>query len=736
MEKYQTEAVDVKQFNESAKARVEKIVKESPDMITALEHVGAMYGIAPTHFTVQPELKVLKVVDDHVLTPPDVRANTKAIVCSIGGVLDHISQRVNDKLDERHDHETKEGRSHPHISPTANPNKGEVIERHVDSNGDEILVYDSGLMDMANTKEAHAKADELKREMKVPMYNPKAMKAREDAYFTREEDDIRIKTNANIDDETLNSNEPKPMDLSKEIQESAFHMDLINHYHDTDYLGYELLQEQGFDFVRPTSSFALESDVAETRSKVTPDDIKHMKFDNTEITKAIKCFTKARMEQSNNKKGNIDYKEFSNSQAFREGLDHLEKQFDCKIILRFGKAPENNNDLYTTTFGGIYNGSVTVSKSKGFQLNGLPIQIMAVNNALDEEMSNDANLELFGQFMCASLCHEIFHNIVMWIRNKTNVFIFTSTSAMAMALSTDKAAARREIFTQFAKTIDVDGKKLDKGEQKRLIKKLCYISALSDNEEEIKKVEDSLKNKPLDGNASANDYADQIIQKYERGIHNYEKKIPNAIKRGDAYNKHPKRYKVLRHIASGLTSSLVGCMIGLPMLKLMPNKADAVLSKQYHDYLEHANKEEYYCDMFAGMYNLPLSFVYGYKGGNHPKVFVSNDFDDEKLKRLDELEKQLRTYMMIKYPTDTERNYTAYKIAKQILDSKMKISKEAKEYCEWLIKNYSNTDKIGLESHSDNVFDAKEANDLDEHIQNLILNNGIVVTESYHNHRN
>ena len=168
MKQYQIKSIDIDSFNKTAKDKVEKIISGSPDMITALECVGAMYGIPSTHFTVEPEIKVLKVSNDQVLSPMDVRPNTKAIVCAIGGVLDHISQRMNDKLDHKHNCEVIEGRNHSHVSQNANPNKGEVISRHVDANGDEVIVYDSGLMDMANTKEAHRKADELKKDGKVP----------------------------------------------------------------------------------------------------------------------------------------------------------------------------------------------------------------------------------------------------------------------------------------------------------------------------------------------------------------------------------------------------------------------------------------------------------------------------------------------------------------------------------------------------------------------------------------
>jgi hypothetical protein len=380
----------------------------------------------------------------------------------------------------------------------------------------------------------------------------------------------------------------------------------------------------------------------------------------------------------------------------------------------------------------MQNGNITVSKSKGFQMNGLPILITANNNAIDLDMTESTNKELFGQFMCASLCHEIFHNIASWIRNKTSIYIFNSSAAMDLALSTQNASARREIFTRFSNTVEVDGKKLDKMEKKRLVKKLCYISALSDNPTEIKKVENSLEHSNVgdEERKVGDDYADAQIAKWEKRMEKLQKQVPNIVKKGDKYNKNPKGYKLLHSIASGLTASFVGSVIGLPMLKLMPNKADAVISTQYHEFINRSNKEEYYCDMFAGMYNLPLSFAYGFRNGSS-KAFVSNEISNEKLKKLDELEKNIRTYIMSAYPTDTERNYTAYKIAKQILESNETISPESKEYCEWIVKNYSNTNKLGMETHADNVFDASEANDLDRHVQELILNNGVMVTESY-----
>ena len=722
---YQKNEVDLQDFNQHAKQRVDEIISGSPDMITALECVGAMYGIPPTHFTVEPELKSLRVVDDHVLTPPDVRPNTKAIICSIGGVLDHISQRINDKLDERHDCETCDGRE-THISPTSDPNKGEVVKRYIDSNGDEVIVYDSGLMDMANTKEAHLKADALKKNGKVPEFDEEAFHKKKNAYFTKE-DAIELTSEANIDKELLlDDNAPKPIDIAELIRESAFHLDLMSRYHDTDFLGYSLLQEQGFDYVKPTESFALEADVESSKQKINPDDIKHMKFDNTHITNAIQCFNKARDEQKDQEKGQFDLTKFISSEHYKRGVNELEKQFDCKLSIHFkdNVKEADKNNLFTFVFDHQHSDKIYVSKSKGFQLNGLPITIVCVNNAIDEEMTKNADKELFGQFMCASLCHEIFHNVVNAIRCRTNMFIYTSTSAMAMALSTENEETRKEVFAKFADTVMVNGDHLNSVEKKDLIEKLTDICAIAEDKDEMSKVVDAMENKSM---SEADQQIEALIQRYEKAIKVYQKKIPHITKKGDKYLKNPTSHKILNKLASGLTCTLIGAPIGLPMMKLLTSRSDAALAQAYHDYLNKTNKEEYYCDMFAGMYNLPLTFTYGYTN----RDFAANDISSDKLEYLNSLEKELRQFTLSPYPTNSERNYAAYQIAKTILNGEEKISPEVKKYCEWICQNYSSIEKTNIEKdYNKTTFDPKESKDLDKHAKDLIVNNNINVTES------
>ena len=66
-----------------------------------------------------------------------------------------------------------------------------------------------------------------------------------------------------------------------------------------------------------------------------------------------------------------------------------------------------------------------------------------------------------------------------------------------------------------------------------------------------------------------------------------------------------------------------------------------------------------------------------------------------------------------------------------MLASGEKIDPAVKKYCEWIIANYSSLEDTNLsEVYASNIFDPKEAEDLDKHLQNIVDNNNITVTES------
>lgn len=700
------------------KEEIEKVISESPDMITALEAVGAMYGIPPSHIMAQPGLKSIRVENDMILAPADVKPNTKAIVCSIGAVLDQISQRINDKLDNFQIGNIQKGQIEDKVVSTANPSKGRVLSHHTADDGSEIIIYDTGLVDYPKTPAARAKVEELKASGMIPdvtLFND--TKYEKPSYFTTE-DDIALDDKTN---KQLSSNDPTPTDISNEIHEADMHLEMCAHYNDTDYLGYDVFSEMGFDFIRKTDAFITEA--AKVKSIKTKD-IKHMKFDNKEITRAIQCFNEARAEQSKVGKGEFNIKQFINHPKYKEAVKHLENQFDCQLAIIWYDDKENPDDvdLYTSTSPAQIIQKLTISKSKGFQLNGLPIRISIINKAIDEEMSKDANLRLFGQFVCSSLCHEIFHNIANAIRIDNSMFIFSLESAMTKASMTDNVELKKVVFNQYAKTLT----KTDKGivsliARKRLVSELCKVSALSKNQTALNEIQNSLC---VDQSASVN--IDQLI-KHKEAIYNKNKPVHDKwMKQGKKYDK--RNNGLLMAIGTALCLTIVGSVIGIPMiLSVADGKMSADYMHQYEKYLKIPNKEEYYCDLFAGMYNLPLSFTIGYQ----KRDFTANMVSEEQLKKLSHIEAKLSDLLQSEYPTISERNYAAYTIAKNILAENDKLPKEYKEYCQWIVDNYSKIESTDIgTNYRKQSFNPNEADDLDRHVHNLIDNNKITLTES------
>ena len=89
-----------KQVVNSVQEKVNKLVSEAPDLVAALEAVGAMYGIPATNIISDDAATSVRVEDDTIIAPPvaNPAGQTKVIMQAIGSVLDYISQRIDDKL--------------------------------------------------------------------------------------------------------------------------------------------------------------------------------------------------------------------------------------------------------------------------------------------------------------------------------------------------------------------------------------------------------------------------------------------------------------------------------------------------------------------------------------------------------------------------------------------------------------------------------------------------------------
>ena len=163
------------------KEMIEKVINESPDLITALEAVGAMYCIPPSHILQDDTQQSIKVVNDTVIAPnrKNANANTQSIVCAIGSVLDYISQRVDSKLNDFQSNAIEKSKFDTAVA-NGDPNKGKVVKRFETDEGDEIIVYDSGIVDRPMTKSALMKVADLKRNGEIPEKSDDNSKKKED----------------------------------------------------------------------------------------------------------------------------------------------------------------------------------------------------------------------------------------------------------------------------------------------------------------------------------------------------------------------------------------------------------------------------------------------------------------------------------------------------------------------------------------------------------------------------
>lgn len=697
---------------------VTKTINESEDLVTALEAVGAMYGIPSSNILIDDSLRSIKVVNENIIAPSNINpsGNAKAIMCSIGAVLDYISQRIDDKLTTFQLKNIDEHHPPSSVRREANPAKGNVVARYVDNNNDEIIVYDTGLVDMANTKEAQRKVEELRQDMKIPMYNPQTMQR--PTYFS-DEDDITQGLDMNINDAEINdsSMDIETNDISTQIQESHFYMDLMDKFNGTRHLGYDLLTSQGFDFVKPTGEIVQES-VSSKKDKKTinPEDIRHMKFDNTNILKAIKYMNDARAEQTSRGRDSWTVKQLINNPNWQKAIDCLNKQFNAHINIRFINDDENGRGMFTSIWNDIKT-NITISKSKGFQLNGLSIDIFVINKSIDGEgPKNDPSM--FGQFVIAGLLHEIFHNISSALRQSNGEFYATLGSTIALASTMDSAKSRRAIITNYVNTLEeLGGKKLGLISKKKLIKQMLLSSVAQHDELMMQELKKKIDNN--DGSLDEKEI-DDLIRKYEDRINKYNKQRKRS--------KNP-FFKLIRGIGcvvgAILTCTVIGAIIGIPLLLWSIDTDD---DKYIQSFRSEKHMEEYFCDLFAGMYKLPIAFLTGKPGD---RKFTMNSIDPEKLKKLSRLEKELYEIMCSTYPTIQERTYAAVKIAKTLFESNDKLDPALKKYCQWIIDNHSNILDTDIETdYNDNTFDPKSAEDLDGHLQNLINQNNITLTES------
>ena len=696
-------------------------INNSDKIAFAVESVAAMYRVPSSCIVEDPFTDRIAVTKGHIVVPSNSTSkpsdNAKTIIQSIGAVLDYISQRADDKLDQFQADNIRNGIRQEKLKDTIDPSKGKVVATQFDANGDPVVVYHTGLADMENTEAAHETFDKMENKPDVGADSP------DYSYFSEDEDDISGGEDVSVD--TSSGTEPETVtndatDVGEEIKEEGYLLDAIGQRGNTRHLGYDIMQEQGFKFVKPCDFFLESAAKKKNKQVVGSMGIEHMKFDNTKLLKAIKLMNDARKEQTGGK-GKINLETLINNPKYQEAIDCLNDQFNARLNIRFIKKKEIGNTEFTTIYNDIKT-HLTISKSKGFQLGGLPIDIFVTNTALDEDAPDD--ISLFGQHVISVFCHEIFHNIMAVLKSKEAQFTATLIETMTLARDIPSASNRRKLITNFVNMTDEFGDmKMNVITKRAMVKHLTYLSTIAHDEQAVREYEKAIKSKKVEG-------IDEEIRRMEKKIRKV--KI-------NTYG--PTRY-IIPAILTVATFSWVSSTAGTGLFPVACMAFGSAVGNLFGQGIVQAveidtikkfkngtikNYEEHWCDMFAACYNLPVTFFMVGK----PRTGAANDYAIETLKRYDELERESRQLMLIKYPTISERNQAAVKYAKKTLNSKAKLDPAIKKYLEWIVSNYSKTLDMDIdEIYSKGTFDPKTAEDLDGHIEKLIGSANINVTES------
>lgn len=703
------------------KKYIEDIIKASPDIITAVESVGAMYAIPSTNFLVSDNNKSFNIVNDTIAVPDSKNtiANTGSIVCSIGAVLDYISQRVDDKLNDFQASSIDKSKFDNAVAH-GDPSKGKVIRRFETDNGEEIIVYDTGEVDRPSTTSALRKEAELRRNGLIPerigINKPKQ------TYFS-DADDIM-----NGVPSTTPAEVPET-DVANSINESTLILDLISKYNNTTHLGYDIFSEMGFD-IKQADSIITESAKGSKKAKaIKPEDVKHMKFDNKHIVKAIKYFNKAREEQSNVKNArDLDVRKIVDSENFRKGVNEIEQQFDCHIAYKFTKNTAGNSNAGTLQLDHTesYVSNVTISKSKGFQLHGMNIWLIVDESGLWDDAPVDPSM--FGQTIASVMLHEIFHNIATSLRANNDSFLASTATTVTLLQSARSAKAKRKIIDKYIEAIGLSHDiRFNNPIAKRVfIKELMLISSARTKFDEKALIDAS-------NNVTTDAEIDELIKTYKNTIEKGKKE-----KRRLSNDTAPGTCAIVSFILTCISAALhLSALVPVFCIALASSTIDAGIRHSHRKISEKLDDtykngeafEESWCDMFAGMYNLPM--VINFKTG-HGRSFTANTIHDvDKLNELANLEKELFNLLYIEYPTHSERNHAAAKLAENALKQK-NLDPATKKYLTWIKDNYSDMLKTDIETEDINTtYDPNRADDVDKHINDIINQGNVTVTESF-----
>jgi len=467
------------------------------------------------------------------------------------------------------------------------------------------------------------------------------------------------------------------------------------------------------------------------------------KFENKHIIQAIKFFNEAYAEipfeetnfdevKQRQERGELNIKstlapeiEYSPvlinaiEKKFRDpggnmekGFQELQKQFDCKFKIYISTSTATGTML--SNFPKDV-GKLTISKAKGFQLGGLPITI---NINMKQILGLvPANRKLFGQSLTAVLLHEIYHNIVhmIGVRNK-NLHNDIQKTVGACHNTKSFEGAKATISSFIARFKDKFSIKDESIDEERVMKRMYVLTQIQDNPGAVKKFEKDIKHNTDQTNT------DEEIERYIKSMEMVKDYV--IFKRGLRVVSATCCI-LLAGLGFAFGSAVVGVagVVGLAVMSL------SMLKKKVLSLfgLSTRLQEEYFCDLFASMYKLPIHL------SSYNRQIKLNQQNAEKMKRLRELDQKIDKHLKDDHPLNFDREVTSYKVAKQLLESGQTLTPEEREYLEYIVNLHEGIDTID-NPHSKRQakkLNPEAAADLQKTLNDFVNKTGVSVTESF-----
>lgn len=737
---------------------VYNIIEKSPNLIYALEGVAAAY-CCPSTFLRNDDINTIKVVGDSVIAPgvTNTLGNKEAVVKTIAALLDKKSEDIDHAIDHHHHHHCRKlFKERPQFNP--DPSKGNVVGRYFDDEDNEILVYNTGIIDHKHCPATDRKLAELQSQGLLPDYNIDVLQAGcncddgTKAYFA-DMDDITqgidmsgdVSTASPVTEPTTGDTEPTvndfgSTDISTDIGESDEIVEACTIFEHTHQLGYELMKLQGFDYVKPTTQIIKEANEEVIAGGSVPvDQLEFMRFDNKHIINAVKYINGWVEKTGVDKIGDVPFDDLYKSDDFSFAIDELCEQFDAKIRVHYRPSASEIN-VYTTCdeMKASKLRKVKISKTKGFQFSGNPIDIYIIGKNSIRDFSI-GKVEFIGQTIISILLHEIFHN-AMWVW-KINDTEFSASFAITLQLAsqTPSARKRRKIISNYVNMIDkYYGCDLNRITRKILVKRLTTLTAIGDNPSKVKKLKERFKktlgeNKKKKKETNPDNDVLETINMYEKYMTRYEKHLKKktcllniilgtAGVVGSAFLF--KKASDEKGHGSAVGFEIAGTLTGITgttmiLMGISATIERALMKEAKRNYENSKDLEEQWCDMFAAMYKLPVTFKI--MTANR-KTYTDDKISKDIIERFNRIDIDIHKMILDCHPSGAERNYQAVKISRALLEEADLLDPEIKKYLEWITEAYKQTgDQDEIEDiYNKSVFDPKEAENLDAHLAHLI----------------